>query len=103
MIDEEVFVEHEGTHLHGSGGTITPITPTGPRNPTPSTPTGPRNPTPSTPTGPTEPTPTPTPQTTPQTLSSGSAVGSDLACHIIATDFTLFELHNINKASGAYS
>ena len=92
MIDEEVFVEHEGTHLHGSGGTITPITPTGPRNPTPSTPTGP-----------TEPTPTPTPQTTPQTLSSGSAVGSDLACHIIATDFTLFELHNINKASGAYS
>ena len=92
MIDEEVFVEHEGTHLHGSGGTITPITPTGPRNPTPSTPTGP-----------TEPTPTPTPQTTPQTLSTGSAVGSDLACHIIATDFTLFELHNINKASGAYS
>ena len=30
-------------------------------------------------------------------------MGSDLACHIIASDFTLFELHNINKASGAYS
>lgn len=30
-------------------------------------------------------------------------MGADLACHIIASDFTLFELHNINKASGAYS
>jgi hypothetical protein len=144
VVDGEVFVEHEGTHLHGSGGTITPTRPSGPRTPqtprgprgpttptrptpstptrptptrpTPTTPSGPSNPTtpsgpsnPTTPSGPSNPTTPQTPTepsnptpTTPQTLSGGSAIGSDLACHIIATDFTLFELHNINKASGAY-
>jgi hypothetical protein len=67
-----------------------------PSRPTPTTPTQPEEPT--TPAGPTTPAaPAPT------TLNTGSAVGSDLACHIIASDFTLFELHTMNKASGSYT
>lgn len=34
--------------------------------------------------------------------NTDSGFGSDLACHIIADDFTLFELDTINKDSGAY-
>ena len=68
VVDGEVFVEHEGTHFHGSGGTITPTRPSGPRTPqTPRGPRGPTTPTRPTPTTPTRPTPTRPTRPTPTT------------------------------------
>ena len=41
-------------------------------------------------------------EVTPSTLTSGSSFETELACHLIAEDFTIFELDGVTRTSSAY-